>query len=527
MRLILHVVEKDVRRLWPAAAITWVMLGALAWADRWRADWLASPMEGWMNLLLTMAWGMLAAAVVLEEPLVGECHFWTTRPHRWPDLFAAKLTFVVFTIHLPSLLADSFVLGARGFFPMDYLGSLLWKQFLFFAAVTLPSIALACLVRNFTHFVVVVFAIAAGIAVLNGGFQRVPEFQRQAHEVRYAAIRVSLAAAALAVICIQYARRRVIPSRVVATTAMIVATSLAAWLPARAEYAVLSRGAQEIPQVSLRKSSTEEASAVAAGISGQERVALLPIAIARSASSDPLHVPFVEVEIATPDGARLNSIVPSPNRPFQKIDLMAYTISRPPGEYKSPQTDFDVPPDWLALRFSAPAWERFKNTRVRIHGRMAFDFYRRYATAHLPPDGSGDVPGLGHCTVMTVDDRFYEAMLKVFCESPRELPAASIRLRHDPSGREWKLRLNSAVTYTPGPHDTWLSPLHRAQSFFRLTRSMESRPGSQWLVPISYVPSLRVEISPERVTGHGLALFDFGEVALASWLVQHQGLLTQ
>ena len=67
MRLILHTLQKDLRRLWPAAAITWVMLGSLARADRWRADWIASPMEGWMNLLLTMAWVMLAALAVLEE----------------------------------------------------------------------------------------------------------------------------------------------------------------------------------------------------------------------------------------------------------------------------------------------------------------------------------------------------------------------------------------------------------------------------------------------------------------------------
>ena len=77
MRLILHTLQKDFRRLWPAAAVTRLMLVALTRADRWRADWLASSMEGWMNLLLTMAWVMLAALAVLEEPLVGDGHFWS------------------------------------------------------------------------------------------------------------------------------------------------------------------------------------------------------------------------------------------------------------------------------------------------------------------------------------------------------------------------------------------------------------------------------------------------------------------
>ena len=170
MRLMLLTFKKDARRLWPAAAATWVMLAALADADRWRADWIPSPMEGWMNLLLTMAWVCLAALAVLEEPLVGDRNFWTTRPHRWPALLAAKLVFVVLAIHLPSLLADLFVLTARGFSPAAYSGDLLLKQVLFFGAVTLPSIALASLVRNFTHFIIAVFTIAAGIAILTAEF---------------------------------------------------------------------------------------------------------------------------------------------------------------------------------------------------------------------------------------------------------------------------------------------------------------------------------------------------------------------
>jgi hypothetical protein len=158
---------------------------------------------------------------------------------------------------------------------------------------------------------------------------------------------------------------------------------------------------------------------------------------------------------------------------------------------------------------------------VRIHGTAAFDFCRPGETAVLFPDGSADIPGMGRCTAMTVDDRYGEQILKVFCESPRNLPAASIALRHEPSGREWRLGLNSASTYSPGPHETWLSPLHRGQSFFRLTTSVESAPGSRWLVPVSDLPSARIEITPEIVTGHALAHFDLGEVTLASFLARH------
>ena len=521
MHLILHTFRKDIRHLWPAVAVTCLMLVELARQDRWRTDSLASPLEGWLNLLLTMAWAMLAALAVLEEPLVGERNFWTTRPHRWPALVASKLVFVLVAIHLPLLLADLYVLAARGFSPVDALAPIVWKQLLFFGAVTLPSIALASLVRNFTHFVIAVFAIAAGIAILNGGFQRFPDFARLEIDLRHTAIRILLAGAALAVIWTQYARRRVIPARVTAIAAMLVAVSLSAWLPARASYAVLGSGSPQTPRISMRSSQAVVTPATLARFLGSQTVALLPIAIAPGALAGHFRIAFVEVEIVAPDGARLHSALPSPNRPFERIDLTAYAFSTPQEQAGASPRELYNTPDWLALRFSGPAWEHVKNVRVRIHGTAGFDFYRPGETAVLSPDGSADIPGMGRCTTMTVDDRYAEQMLKVFCESPRELPTASISLRHEPSGREWRLRLNSAVTYSPGPHETWLSPLHRGQSFFRLTNSVQSLPGSQWLVPVSDLPSARIEITPEIVTGHALAQFDLGEVTLAPFLARH------
>jgi hypothetical protein len=95
-----------------------------------------------------------------------------------------------------------------------------------------------------------------------------------------------------------------------------------------------------------------------------------------------------------------------------------------------------------------------------------------------------------------------------------------ITLRHEASGREWRQRLNSSARITPGPHETWLSPLHRGQTFFHLTDFAESAPGSQWLVPRSYVASARVEITPEILTGRSLAAFDFADVALGDWVMR-------
>jgi len=237
---------------------------------------------------------------------------------------------------------------------------------------------------------------------------------------------------------------------------------------------------------------------------GQPTV-LLPIAIDSGAR---FHIPIIDVEITVPDGTRIEAVHPSPNRHFDKIDLTAYPFF----------TSNSVSPDWLTLSFSRSAWEHVKNARVHITGTVAIEYYHPGRTTILPTQGSGEVADLGRCTTLTTDDGRTQAF-KLECESPRELPAAVMVLRHEASGREWKERLSSSITYMPGPHETWLSPLHRGESFFHLVDVMTPGPGSQWLVPASDLPSARLEITPEIVTGHALARFDFPGVALSTWLV--------
>lgn len=506
MRLMRHTLMKDTRRLWPAAAVTWLMLAVLANADRWRADWTVSPTEGWMNLLLSGAWACLAALAVLEEPLVGDRHVWLTRPYRWPALLAAKLAFVALAIHLPSLLADIFVLSGRGFSPAAHLDVLLWKQVLFFGCVTLPAITVAALVRSFTQFVIALFAIGAGIAVLSGGLHSFPEFSRQASELRHSLVRGLFAGAAAAVICTQYARRASMAARVIAIAGALTAAAVSAYLPVRAEYAVRG-GPGETPGIALRGAMPDES--VPKLAMGRPHVVLLPITVTPAARSYRFHVPFIEIEIVTQDGDLIRSTRPTPNRPFEKIDLVAHPYSG----------SRDDPPEWLVLSFSSSAWGRVRNARVRVRGSAAFQFYRLGETTILPTQGSLDAPGVGRCTAVTVEDHYSEPLQKVLCESPRVLPATSITLRHDASGRVWQERLHSAITLSPGPNRTWLSPLHRRQSFFRLTNTVPTSPGSRWLVPASYLSSARLEITPEIVTGYALTRFDFADVALSAWLV--------
>ena len=505
MRLMLHTLQKDLRRLWPPVLVTWIMLLTLARADRWRGDWIPSALEGWMTMLLTMAWACLTTLAIQEEPPVGDRNFWTTRPHRWPSLLAAKFVFVALAIHLPAFLADVYILASRGFSPFAYLPDLFWKQILLFGAITLPSVALASLVRSFTHFVIVAFLIATGILILNGGFQSYPEFIPQQYELHHALERIVLAAASVAVIWIQYARRSTLPARAIAICATLAAVAIAAWLPARAEYTV--GAAPNPPGISLRNAPLDAGSDMPPD--GPVMVSV-PLAIDFGARSDPYHIPDVDIEITASDGIRLQSVRSSPNRPFQKIDLWAL-IAAPPDRPAAVS---------LNLRFSRTAWERIKNASAHIRGAAAFEFYRSGPTTSFPTQGTTTIPGIGRCTSLVAEQNYNDGALKVECESPRELPAASLRLRHESSGRQWGMqRLSLPGRLLSGPHDTWLSPLQRRQSSFSLTYATNPSPSGWWLVPIALLPATHLEITPEIPTGRTLAHFDFADVPLAQWLV--------
>jgi hypothetical protein len=498
MRLMLHTFTKDARRLWPAIAVSWLMLGVLTNADRWRADWMASPMEGWMTLLLSMAWACVAALVVQEEPLVGDRHFWTTRPHRWPALLAAKLLFVLLAIHAPMFLADLYILAARGFSPAPYLGELLVKQLLFFGALTLPAMALASVVRNFTHFVIAVFAIAAGIAMLTGMFQAERFYRWEPTEVRHAVVLGVLVLAAIAIVLVQYAKRRALFARALAVAAALTAGSVSAYMPARLDYSVGAN--QPEPRIALRQAAPDEQILRSIGPLPRQRVVAIPVSI----DSGRFHIRDVDVEIVAPNGVRVRSVRPIPNDPNQKIPFLVWLY----------------PTNWLVLRFTPSEWERVKNASVDIIGSAGVQFYRLGKTTTMPTTGTHDVPDVGKCTVSNVEDRFYEEMFKLLCESPHDIPPTAIRLTHPPSGREWEAGLRSATNGgVRAPYQTWFSPLKRGQALFRLTEEVPTHAGSRWMVPIEYVPTAKINLTPEIPTGVALSHFQLQNLTLANYLL--------
>lgn len=500
MRLTLHILKKDLRRLWPAIAITMAMLVMLGHADSWRADRFSSDREGWLNLLLPVAWACVIALAVLQEPLIGDRHFWQTRPYRWPSLLAAKLAFAVIAVHIPLLLCDLYILNARDFSPT---ADLFWKQALLAVLLTLPSIALAVLVRNFTHFILALFAIAI-VFLFTIAMQVMPDYTRQSQQLRHAILFATITLGAAAIALIQYARRKPLLARTLAVATAATAIGVSSYLPIQAEYRTANR------ERVVSREATRDPILFQASRWPRLRTVLLPITV-EPAGGDPFRVPFVKVQVHTPSGVRIESSRPSPTRPFDRIPLIAHPYG----------TDEDGTPAWLMLTFSTEAWNLVKDGPVRIKGDAGLAYYRLGNITPLPPDIQTTIPGVGRCVSSQIETPHGEPMLKVFCEQPGSVPHCRVQLLHPPSDRLWRQALNASMLMTVAPNRTWLSPIDRAQTFFHLaTPEQPATSPSPYIVPAEVLPDARVEITPEIPTGSALVPFELPNIQLTNWLVQ-------
>jgi len=409
--------------------VTLLLLALLAREDGWRADWVPSPTEGWLNLLLPLAWACLVALAVEQEPLTGDQQFWLTRPYRRPALFAAKALFVVLFIHIPSFIADCYILSAREFSALVYLPQLLWKQVLLGAALTLPALALAAMSRSFAHFMLAVFAIAAAIAFLTGGFPNPPLPWQAVDNVRHAVIVAVIAAAAGGITLLQFTRRRTGAARVIGIASALAAGTMSAYMPVTYTFALRSAMQPGPAQAVLRLVPPEERSSVPAPLwSGSEMItAALPVAISGIPHSAEYRVEQLEVEIVGPHGERYRTPKRSSYRPFDKVMLDTYMWS-PKSEDRSPS--------WLILRINRSVHEQIRDGAVKIAGKAAITFYRLGAPAWMNAVGGVSVPAAGQCSSHLVDGRWSEAMLKVECESPTPIPLFTrVRLGHPETGK--------------------------------------------------------------------------------------------
>ena len=508
MHLVLLTLRKDARRLWPAVAVALALLALLARTDRWRADPMIGATEGWLNLLLPMAWACLIALAVLEEPLTGDRHFWLTRPHRWPALLAAKVLFAVLFVHLPAMLADAYILASRGFSPIGYLPQLAEKQLFLAAAITLPAMALASLVSSFTHFMLLLFAVAAAALFVGGGFRSMPFWMRPPDHLRGDLTILVACIAAIAIVWLQYRRRKAIVSRVAAIAAALCTGTLFGYVPETFDYR-LRAALHPAPALSLGIEQRPLEPPRFIGTLRRDTVAI-PVALSGVPAGVLCRIGAASISLRTSDGQSYHNLpFPGPNQ-YDQVSLAGRI-------YRFPY-DSDDGSLWLTLDFPRSVYERLMNQHARVAGQMVVTFYRKGETTWMPLNRPVFASGVGLCSAAIREDQWTAGRVIVLCESPRDLPQTTrVTLSIPQIGREWHQQLRDYGNPSTGPHWAWLSPLDRANTFFNISDPRTRLYQYYVEVPLEHVDQAKIGITPEILNGYSIVNFDFPDVPLSSY----------
>jgi len=115
----LRIFRKDIHHLWPeillslAFTMCFAATRHYAWPD-FRPGRDLSQLTDWVENLLLLLWPILIARLIQDESLVGDRQFWLTRPYGWTNILTAKVLFIALFLLLPYIGAQLFVLHQAG-----------------------------------------------------------------------------------------------------------------------------------------------------------------------------------------------------------------------------------------------------------------------------------------------------------------------------------------------------------------------------------------------------------------------------
>ncbi len=504
--MILHIFRKDIRRLWPAVALSFVLLAALSHEDRWRLDRLPGLDEGWLNILLPLSWALLIALVIHEERLGDDREFWITRPYRRGALLAAKALFVIASIQLPALLADAYIVAGRGFSPVVYLPQLLAKQLLIAALLVVPAAAIAALTRTLAVFCLAAIGAPAAVLLLNSSLRPAP-LREPEPNVRLALTIAVIAIVALIVVLLSYFGRRRLMPRALAVAGGLAGAAIFLFASPAFTARVRARLVHRPAAPSIRLDPRPP------------RLICRPLGtVSRTPSLSHCRSRWTALHPASHSGLAGSR---------QSLSHRAATAIRRPAirpgrsSARCSRCRFLLSPRIVptsscrSTRASTPAWPPPRSGSPEARG---FWIYRLGKTTSFPINIDRPVPDLGRCTaVETLDDQGYG--LKVVCESPAGfLGYAPVRLISGRDGRQWQQALGDWGPFLTAPRQPWLSPVGRRQAFFRVTDEVYQSPGSRWLVPRSALDLAEISVTPYTEFGTTGVKFDFADVALSRFL---------
>jgi hypothetical protein len=320
MNQIFNIFKKDILHYWRESAGSIALLAAFArydvrsWANQGLGAYDAGTFllhsifsPGLIDALLPLSWAFVIVRVIQGESLVGDRQFWVTRPYEWKKLLVAKVIFILVVINLPLLITDIFLLARAGFPPTHYIVGLLWMQAMI-GLLTLLIAALAAVTATVVQFglaLLVVVLYLVGMGSLSG---QIPSSSFSS-SIGDAVQTVLLIVTPLAVILLQYSRRKTAKSRLLIVGFAAVLLLILVATPYRTvvahQYPRLQAGQQPPMQLALMPPDKQTDGSVSAD--EKEVQIQIPFTVSGIADDSIVTVSGVMVAIDAPDGLHWNS----------------------------------------------------------------------------------------------------------------------------------------------------------------------------------------------------------------------------
>lgn len=219
MSQIFNIFQKDARHHWPEILVSWGLVAVYVWnqprkwANRSVDIRLVTTLLNMLPALLVLAWAFLIARLVQGETLVGDRQFWITRPYTWYKLLAAKLLAIVVFIDIPLFISQFALLKLGKFSVLPALGGLVLIHLMFAMILFVAALALSAVTSGIGQAalgLLIVFLVTLGIAGISS---QIPN-AGMVDDVDGVQGLLYIACC-IAVILLQYTRRRTLLSRMV------------------------------------------------------------------------------------------------------------------------------------------------------------------------------------------------------------------------------------------------------------------------------------------------------------------------
>jgi hypothetical protein len=510
MSQLLVIFRKDTRRLWPGVLLGLLLLGILSAIDNARTDYVPALEESVCSVLVPLLWcGLIVYLVHLESPASAN-PFWATRPYRWPALIGAKLLFVLLFIHVPLLLANAAVLFSHGFAPWQHVLALLSLQLTVAAALTLPALALATITRTLAQAggtALLLIALATGLRVI----ALPPAYPWVVLELdSFFAALTCLTLAAMALFVLQYARRRTLLARVIGMTATVTAAAVFVYLPRELTASLRATDSNAV-RLNLRPAESSEGNPPARFPFGI-RTMRVPVKLEGIQTERQITAEILSLQVSDAHGFHWE-FNPRAGKSMRPNPMQAgFWIS-------------DGRLGWLTIRMLEPTYAALKDARINLQGLAAVNEYASSTRTSVPLYGPArDARSVGHCASQLTENAlnpYGGEMLKVLCESPEPfLRRVDVQLSSDSSSEPWRQFLGDAAGPLTYPAITWLSPLHRRQTFFHVSPRALDQPSGRYLVPKAALENAQLTFIPWRESRRLVVPFSFSNLSVKEGLVQ-------